>query len=903
MGTYLDFDLLIHRDGGEYRARVLNAPIGQASAPFSPPFSDQETTDFPLRFGDWERSDSPRIQAIQVFGERLFRAAFAEEVRDCLRSSLTYAADHKAGLRIRLRLNEVPELADLPWEYLWDPRHKQFLMLGNIAPIVIVRYIEVPEIIQPLKVRPPLRILAITSSPVGLQPLNIEKEWKLLASSLDDLAQRGFIFLERLERPTLGELRRKMRKKDYHILHFMGHGLFDKSDQNGFLALEDENRRPRWVSGQDLAIQLNDLKSLRLTILNSCEGARASRTDSFVGVAQSLVQRGAPAVIAMQFEISDQAAVVFSHSFYQALAEINSIDAALTEGRLAIHADGNKLEWGVPVLYLRAPDSQIFEITEIERESLSFRPEPIALPSDILPSAYRGDSNAAEIKDDLIPVTEQALQRTPHMEISASSVTEATEDFKVSVYMDSAYLSIGTTSSPQWSLEQERFEIDVWLVVPDSFEIEGVPVKRLVISRNEEISTSVDFRVARKSTVKTQNSLFSALFSYRGRPCGLVTRVVPLTTAPSEVPKLLIQPPSIQIEAGAAPPDLSIRIVASGTGQHTFDCLVQTPLIPDYRDGKIEPWQLSSPASDFVQRKMALFTSKTVTPFGRTSALRGAGLQFFEASPSLFRKVFWELIDKNIPLRTISIVTEEPNIPWELMIPSRVLANGELEERAPIGTDFLISRWTSRSVILPLQRVPLFREAYIIAPRDSRLLSTEEEAQMFLTKLSGKRIDPATIENLDRSLSEHRATLLHFTCHAKRGEADRPILILERQEELELSMLRALPGMQRAFRSKPLVFLNASEAGRQTTSLFSGFPETFIAMGASGVIAPLWAVKDSIAHKVAIEFYERTRREPNTPFSEILRDIRKKSYDVGGGEDSYAAYIFYGDPLAARTDR
>ena len=80
-----------------------------------------------------------------------------------------------------------------------------------------------------------------------------------------------------------------------------------------------------------------------------------------------------------------------------------------------------------------------------------------------------------------------------------------------------------------------------------------------------------------------------------------------------------------------------------------------------------------------------------------------------------------------------------------------------------------------------------------------------------------------------------------------------------------------------------------------------GFAEVFMALGASGVIAPLWSVRDSIAHEIAQKFYERIKKEPNTPFAEILADLRKQSYAEGGGEDTYAAYCFYGDPLARRA--
>jgi hypothetical protein len=147
MKTYLDFELSIQHEGEGYRSRVLKAPAGEASGVFSPPFSDLEIDNFLLRIGGrrrvMRRIDSPEARTAKSFGERLFRAAFPEEVRDCLRVSLDSAESQGTGLRIRLRLNEVPELAELPWEYLWDPSHRRFLALSTHTPIV--RYLEIAK--------------------------------------------------------------------------------------------------------------------------------------------------------------------------------------------------------------------------------------------------------------------------------------------------------------------------------------------------------------------------------------------------------------------------------------------------------------------------------------------------------------------------------------------------------------------------------------------------------------------------------------------------------------------------------------------------------------------------------------------------------------------------------------
>jgi len=378
--TYLDFDLQIEHTAAGFRVDV-NCPAGQATSTFTLPFSDLELENFLLRLGQSRRTmrrvDSPEIEAAKQFGARLFDSVFADEVRACLRSSLDEASNQGKGLRIRLRLTDAPELADLPWEYLYNSAVNRFPALSVETPVV--RYLELPERIRPLSISPPLRVLAIISSPRNLAPLNVEREWSRLRDALQELEERDLIVLERLEQASLPALQRQLRRGAYNILHFMGHGTFDERTQDGMLMTEDEDGLSYPISGQDLGMLLHDHRSLRLVPLNACEGARTSRTDPFAGTAQSLVQQGIPAVIAMQFEVSDDAAVVIAHEFYGAVADGYPADAALAEARKALFATGNGIEWGTPVLYLRAPDGKIFDIARRPRRS---RPAVVTKPPE-----------------------------------------------------------------------------------------------------------------------------------------------------------------------------------------------------------------------------------------------------------------------------------------------------------------------------------------------------------------------------------------------------------------------------------------------------------------------------------------------------------------------------------------
>lgn len=388
--SYENFDLLIDQiHGGGYQARVVNSPAGDASVNFSLPFSEGELRSFFWLSGRVFRGlglepDAPEPGPLtpQEFGTRLYQAVFAGQVGTCLLRSLD-AVSEGVGLRIRLRLDRnVPELADLPWEYLYAPELSRFIVLSDQT--VIARYIELPQPQRPLRVRPPLRMLAMVSDPSDAQILNVEHEWERLGAALTDLRARGLIVLERLERATLPALQDRLRRDDVHILHYIGHGYFDE-DAGGGLLLEDEGGYGHLVNAGRLGTLLHDHDPLRLVFLNACEGARSGGDHDFAGTAQTLVQGRTPAVIAMQFEVSDQAAMILAREFYEAIADGYPVDAALAEARKAVYAEGDDLEWGTPVLFSRSPDNQILELALEEArpgiEPLLFEPETIYIPA------------------------------------------------------------------------------------------------------------------------------------------------------------------------------------------------------------------------------------------------------------------------------------------------------------------------------------------------------------------------------------------------------------------------------------------------------------------------------------------------------------------------------------------
>ncbi len=271
-------------------------------------------------------------------------------------------------MRIRLRLSGAPKLIDIPWELLFDAANNNYIGLSVNTPII--RKLDLATLPEMRQAQGVLQVLVMISSPSNYPQLDVEREWERINTATLSLQKEGRLILTRVE-PSLAALQRQLRRGEYHVFHYIGHGGFDRTNNDGVLVLEDRNKKGHLVSGQYLGAILYDQTTLQLVLLNSCSGGRTSVTDPFAGVGQSLLQKGIPAVIAMQFEITDEAAITFSHEFYAALVDGYSIDAAVAEARKMIYAEANQLEWATPVLYTSIDSGSLLrELTAEELQHL-----------------------------------------------------------------------------------------------------------------------------------------------------------------------------------------------------------------------------------------------------------------------------------------------------------------------------------------------------------------------------------------------------------------------------------------------------------------------------------------------------------------------------------------------------
>jgi tetratricopeptide (TPR) repeat protein len=381
MRTYR-FQLIVEIGPGSGFALHARSPRGDARGQFVPPFTPAETGRFAtaLLRGDRDLeigSAEALRESLAAGGESLFSAVFQGEILHRYQSSLDLLVDDpEARLRLDIILDpREPRLAalqELPWELLRQPGTSEALALSRRRPLV--RYLIVPKPVYAARRPAVLRILAIRAGacPEGLSPLDLARELRNLQEAVATARSGESLEIVEPEAPTLAALRQALLDKECQVLHFMGHGGRVPGQGERVLFFENEAGGAEPVRGTDLVNKLADIPSLRLAVLNACQSAATPEAstdggfDPFSGVATSLVLGGLAAVVAMRLPISDHAAIAFSRAFYQRLAAGDPVDAAVAEGRQALHsAHPSGFEWATPVLFMRTRTGEIFPKKDI----------------------------------------------------------------------------------------------------------------------------------------------------------------------------------------------------------------------------------------------------------------------------------------------------------------------------------------------------------------------------------------------------------------------------------------------------------------------------------------------------------------------------------------------------------
>ena len=372
------FELLIgEKNGRTYPVTVIDSPAGEASGKCRINPHADEILDA-LEY--LEKNDVDEDFLVD-FGNYLFEELFAGDVAQLFRTSLGMARGGNARLRVRLRI-DAPELDHLPWEYLYDAQEDFFLAISPETSFIRYTPMRLPA--RPTSVTPPLRILLVISNPNDAPPLNVMGERTIIENALENMVTDGKIVLDVVERATISNISEAMGRVRPHVFHFIGHGQFE--NEKGFAVLENESGGSKLVDEQNFREFFLGTADTRLAILNACQSATASSSRPLAGLAPNILQRKLAGVVAMQYEMPDRAAIIFSRELYRYLANGYAVDAAVAAARKGVYMEIGRgiRDWGTPILFLRAKDGALFDVASDEEAPATITvpppPEPQGMP-------------------------------------------------------------------------------------------------------------------------------------------------------------------------------------------------------------------------------------------------------------------------------------------------------------------------------------------------------------------------------------------------------------------------------------------------------------------------------------------------------------------------------------------
>ncbi|HEX2245581.1 MAG TPA: CHAT domain-containing protein, partial [Gammaproteobacteria bacterium] len=248
------------------------------------------------------------------------------------------------------------QLLSLPWELLNDGR--SYLFQGSRA-VRVRRRLPNRQHQPVLPTRLPIRILLVSPRPEDERTGYIDHRIsaKPLMDAVDNLGDLATLTV--LAPPTFPALQQALQRareasQPFDVVHFDGHGVYDREHGLGGLCFEDpkdaqklEQRAMQFIHAEKLAGVMRDYR-IPLVFLEACQSAKAEE-DPTASVAAKLLDEGVASVVAMSHSVLVETAHRFVKAFYSELARGTRVGTAMLAGQQALY--GNT--WFVPRNFLK----------------------------------------------------------------------------------------------------------------------------------------------------------------------------------------------------------------------------------------------------------------------------------------------------------------------------------------------------------------------------------------------------------------------------------------------------------------------------------------------------------------------------------------------------------------------
>lgn len=379
-------DIKIDTEDGKRRvvatATLVYEPADRAVRPveskrfvFKAPFGLIETEEirwYLERYYLWPtgvfRERAARIeQHLPQWGKALYDAALSSSTAQEILSAWQQSASH-AERRFSIFVDsDLPEgskqedqsaarvaasdLLSLPWELLHDGR--SYLFQGKHS--VRIRHRLPNRHVQPAFTTDlPIRVLLVSPRPEDEYTGYFDHRSSALplVEAVEDLGE--LVELTVLTPPTFPALREALKRaadvgQPFDVVHFDGHGVYDRKLGLGGLCFEDpqdfnkpQQRRMSFVDAQEMAVIMRDYR-IPLVFLDACQTAKIEN-DPTASVAARLLEEGVSSVAAMSHSVLVPTAERFVRAFYGELARGARVGAAMLAGQQALYDDTYRLK-------------------------------------------------------------------------------------------------------------------------------------------------------------------------------------------------------------------------------------------------------------------------------------------------------------------------------------------------------------------------------------------------------------------------------------------------------------------------------------------------------------------------------------------------------------------------------
>ncbi len=318
---------------------------------------------FAFSYVDWLRARSQAAKGdnsseLQKLGRAVGAVLFPDPVDSTVGRVLDEAAAANSSIEFVIETAD-PKLLGIPFEAASLPDGRVPALQPGLR--MARRYTAAKGEQQPQA--GPLKILVAVGAPdegkTESTVLDAERHLQTILDAVEPARQSEAAYVRILEVGSLEEVRKELDRQPYHVLHLLGHG------KAGELELETEDGEPDRVTAQKIADAIRESgHPAPLVFLAACHGGRRdeeSETET-AGLAQGLLERGVPLVLAMQSKVSDHYATELAGRFYAELS-------------------GTRPQAGLALARARAD-------LERERNQAAARGEPVPPPEYATPSLF-----------------------------------------------------------------------------------------------------------------------------------------------------------------------------------------------------------------------------------------------------------------------------------------------------------------------------------------------------------------------------------------------------------------------------------------------------------------------------------------------------------------------------------